>query len=66
MKNIFYQNQFLNWEKVFKTAKIQFHENFFFDLFDFTIFFCLDFFRFSGTLWVPETQYTKPGIQNPE
>ena len=31
---------------------MQFHEKkFFFDLFDFTIFFCMDFFKFTGSLW---------------
>ena len=43
-------NQYLNWGKSLKLPKMQFREKKIY-LFDFTCFFCLDFFKFSGPLW---------------
>ena len=47
--------QFQKWPKIHfwtrKTAKNVISWKIFFDLFDFTTFFCLDFFKFSGQLW---------------
>ena len=45
------KNQFFEPGKSSKLPEMQFQENFF-DLFDFTSFFCLDFIKFSGPLWI--------------
>ena len=62
MKKIFWPNSiFCNFKngqkwafelgKKFKTSKNAISRNYFFDLFDFTSFFCLEFFKFSGPLF---------------
>ena len=45
------KNQFLNWGKSLKLPKMQFHEKKI-DLFDFTSFFGLDSFKFSGLRYI--------------